>query len=190
MDASVVSTLALLVLLPSSLLRLYQSSGTTTAPLPEQSRINTMAQIQETSRRVSISALPASKERNSHSSRINARQLTPFAHRVPNSLQKMGRTPHNSYAPECSGGAASPRHIGNLPLNQAGAGSLQLSLVAHRLRALRNVRSLEDQENSSGEESPEASLAYRPKLVDASASVKQITERLAKQGFDPDGAQR
>lgn len=159
-------------------------------PVPEQSGNDTMAQTQETSRRVSISALHASKEQNSQSSRINARQLTPFAHRVPNSFLHIGQTPHNSYAPECSGGAAFPRHIGNLSVNQASACSLQPSLIAHRLRALRNVQSREDQENSSGEESPDASLTCRPKLLDAPSSVKQITERLAKQKIDRDGIQR
>jgi hypothetical protein len=151
-----------------------------------------MTLTQETSRRVSISALPNDNEQNRQSSGLlQARQLTPYHDHtrnhlsyVPNSFIHIGQTPHNSYAPGAIGGAASPRHIGNMPLSQAGAGPLQPSLIAHRLRALRNARPREDQENCNGEQSPEASLTYRPKLIDTPSGVQQITDKLEKEGFD------
>lgn len=151
-----------------------------------------MTLTQETSRRVSISALPNDNEQNKSSGLLQARQLTPYYDHarnhlsyIPNSFIHIGRTPHNSYAPGAFGGAASPRHIGNhTPLSHAGAGSLQHSLIALRLRALKDVPPRDDQENCNGEQSPEASLTYRPKLMNAPSSVQQITDKLEKEGFD------
>lgn len=138
------------------------------------------APAHEISRRVSISVPnPSSSDGNRNNGLLQTRMLTPYI-RLPNSYVQIGRTPHNSFALECDQVPATPRQIGNHPLQQSGAGLIRASLVAQRLKSFR-LR--EDQENDSGDEGPEITSAYQLK-VNTPTSIRQITRKLADEKFE------